>query len=516
MGARTIAVDWSGALVGQRRKIWLAEVRDGKLIRLLNGRTREEIVEELIALAADDNDLVAGLDFAFSMPAWFLSEQGAGNAIEFWSIVAEKGEDWLRECEPPFWGHRGKTAPPLDRRFRRTERELKPIAGISPKSTLQIAGAGAVGTGSIRGMPFLTRLREGGFSVWPFEPIRLPLVVEIYPRQLTGPVDKSQQVKREVYLALHHPRLDESMARVAAASEDAFDAAVSALVMDRHRDRLRALPEATDDETLLEGAIWLAPEPDSPAPSLKPLPEKAQAVREAPARPTYSTRLRRDHPGDLLPRERLRQHGPQTLSDIELLAVLLGRGIAGFNVLEVAGQLMAELKTIPGVQKATLRELQEVRGLGEAKAMQIKAALELGRRLTVIGDETRVTVRSPLDVAMLLISDMGLLEQEELRVVLLNTRNQIVATETVYRGSVNSAQVRSAEVVRVAVRANVPAMVLVHNHPSGDPTPSSSDVEVTRKLVAAARNLDIEIMDHVVIGNPKWVSMKQLHLGFDR
>jgi DNA repair protein RadC len=153
--------------------------------------------------------------------------------------------------------------------------------------------------------------------------------------------------------------------------------------------------------------------------------------------------------------------------------------------------------------------------VGEAKACQVIAALELGRRLAVsLSSEERPQVASPDQVAALVQTEMSLLPQESLRVVLLNTKNYVVAIREVYRGSVNSAQVRVAEVFREAVRETCPAIIVVHNHPSGDPTPSPEDIAVTRDLVAAGDLLDIEVLDHIVVGGGRFVSLKRQRLGF--
>ena len=253
---RFIAVDWSGAKAGARSAIWLAEARDGRLARLERGRDRCEVVEHLIAAAASDPDLVVGLDFAFSFPLWFTEKVGARSVQELWSVVAEEGEQWLGRCEDPFWGRPGRRRPKLLEQLRRTEREASGPVGANPKSVFQIGGAGAVGTGSIRGMPYLLALRRAGFSIWPFHDPARPLVIEIYPRLLTGPVVKSREAERSTYLARHLPRIGGALAGAAASSEDAFDAAVSAVVMSRHPDEIAALGRSRDPTERIEGRIW--------------------------------------------------------------------------------------------------------------------------------------------------------------------------------------------------------------------------------------------------------------------
>ena len=253
---RVIAVDWSGAKSGARSKILLAEFRDGRLVRLEPGRNRRELVRHLIELAAADPNLVVGLDFAFSLPRWFVAERGAKSSEDVWSLAAEEGEKWLRDCPSPFWGRPGSKKPSGCEVLRETEKRASELEGVFPKSVFQIGGAGAVGTGSIRGMPHLTALRAGGFSIWPFHEAAAPLVVEIYPRLLTGPVNKSDYFERRRVLASRFPEIDDALAGQAACSEDAFDAAVSAVVMGRHIDEISALAASRDPAELLEGRIW--------------------------------------------------------------------------------------------------------------------------------------------------------------------------------------------------------------------------------------------------------------------
>ena len=190
-------------------------------------------------------EIVVGLDFAFSLPAWWLHEQGIEDVRELWRIAPAL----LRDRPEPFWGAPGSRAVAPDRRFRRTERELR------AKSVFQLAGPGAVGLGSLRGMPYLLELR--GFSIWPFDPPTDARIVEIYPRALTGRVNKGRWSARHEYLFTHFADQDPTLLERAAGSEDAFDAAVSALVMAAHADELAALPPAADATERLEGRIWL-------------------------------------------------------------------------------------------------------------------------------------------------------------------------------------------------------------------------------------------------------------------
>ena len=223
------------------------------------GRTRHEVIEYLIEVASTNPDLVVGLDFAFSFPRWFAESEGVTSVEECWNLVAEHGEDWLAKCEPPFWGRSGKPRPdlPEDKHYRCTERCAARAEGANPKSVFQIGGAGAVGTGSIRGMPHLANLAAQGFSIWPFHEPRTPTVVEIYPRLLTDSVNKSDFCERRAHLAAEcSPEIGGGLACKAASSEDAFDAAVSAVVMSRHIDEIAALTRSQDPVELIEGAIW--------------------------------------------------------------------------------------------------------------------------------------------------------------------------------------------------------------------------------------------------------------------
>ncbi len=214
------------------------------------------------------------------------------------------------------------------------------------------------------------------------------------------------------------------------------------------------------------------------------------------------------------PRERLASLGPQALSSAELLAILLRVGVRGENAVQVGQRLLQAFGGLGGLHRAPFEDLVRQRGMGEAKAAQLKAAIELGRRLMVESPEERPTISSPADAAALVQYEMAALEQEHLRVLLLDTRNHVLDISEVYRGSVNSSQVRVGEVFKAAVRRGAPAILVVHNHPSGDPTPSPDDAAVTRALVQAGKLLDVEVLDHLVIGRGRYVSMKERGLGF--
>ena len=229
--------------------------------------------------------------------------------------------------------------------------------------------------------------------------------------------------------------------------------------------------------------------------------------------PDYAP-LIRDLPLDMRPRERMLYAGAGALGNTELLAIILRVGGRGESAVRMAERLLVQFGGLTGLSRASFEELCQARGLGEAKATQIKAAMELGRRLMAATPEERPQVRSPADIANLLMLEMSLLEQEHLRVVLLDTKNHVQRVASVYSGSLNTAVIRVGEVFREAIRANCASIIVVHNHPSGDPTPSPEDVRVTEMLAEAGNLLDIAVLDHLIIGRNRYVSLKERGLGF--
>jgi len=194
----------------------------------------------------------------------------------------------------------------------------------------------------------------------------------------------------------------------------------------------------------------------------------------------------------------------------ELMAAVIG----GPKQIEISQALLAHFGgDIRRLYQAHPAELETVKGISQATAVRIKAALNLGLRLN-LPDEERPAINSPADAAALVQYEMGLLEKEHLRVLLLDRRNRVLEIVEVYQGSVNSSQVRVGEIFRAAVQRLASAIVVAHNHPSGDPTPSPDDVAVTRAIVQGGKLLDIEILDHLVIGHSRWVSLKERGLGF--
>jgi hypothetical protein len=298
---RVVAVDWSGDKgPGQRKKIWAgvwtaAGAGDAGKVRLEGGRTREELIGWLVELGKETPRMVVGVDCCFSFPAWFLAEHGCATVFDFWErVAAGKGEEWLhRDCEDGrFWGVKGRgrtgkrpeewSGEGLRRMLRVTDFENKiaqgleggdperaaKMFGIQAKSPFQIGGSGSVGTGSLRAMPWLMKLREAGFRVWPFDGAALggerprPLLVEMYTRLLTGAVKKSNAEARTEELAgkrqgdAGYAGLSRGVVEKALGSEDAFDALVCCVEMVRWRGEFAGLRATRDDVLRLEGITW--------------------------------------------------------------------------------------------------------------------------------------------------------------------------------------------------------------------------------------------------------------------
>jgi DNA repair protein RadC len=221
-----------------------------------------------------------------------------------------------------------------------------------------------------------------------------------------------------------------------------------------------------------------------------------------------------DFPLGERPRERMQYYGPAALSNAELLAILLRVGLPGENVVALSTRLLVQFGGLAGLAKASFSDLTSIKGVNTAKAAQLKAAIELGRRLLMSSPDARPQITSPLDAANILMLEMGSLEQEHLRTLLLDTKNRVLGSPTIYVGNVNSSIVRVSEVFREAIRENATALIVAHNHPSGDPTPSPEDVSVTRSIVEAGALLGIDVLDHIVIGHQRFVSLKERGLGF--
>jgi DNA repair protein RadC len=217
-------------------------------------------------------------------------------------------------------------------------------------------------------------------------------------------------------------------------------------------------------------------------------------------------------PASERPQARILRDGPAVCSTLELLQVVIG----GPKAERAARSLLDRCQDLRGIARHSVYELAGLAsGLGEGKAAQLKAGLELGRRLFAVTDTPRPQIKTPADAAQLLIPLLSLLDQEEVHTLQLDTRNRVVSITLLYRGSLNAASMRVGEVFKEAIRTNAAAIVISHNHPSGDPTPSAGDIHVTKTLQSAGKLLDVELLDHIVVGGPRYVSMKERGLGFE-
>ena len=217
----------------------------------------------------------------------------------------------------------------------------------------------------------------------------------------------------------------------------------------------------------------------------------------------------KDIPADMRPREKLLRYGSGVLSDQELLAIIIRTGSRDANAIQLAESVLYQFRDLRGINHAGLEEIcASASGIGNAKAAQIKAALELGRRLSQQDSEI-IRVKSPQDVAAWVMEDLRYLQHEQFKILLLNTKNVIIACEEVSRGSLNASIVHPREVFARAIKRSAAAVILVHNHPSGDPTPSQEDINVTRRLVEVGRLVGIDVLDHLVIGDGVFCSLKE-------
>lgn len=217
----------------------------------------------------------------------------------------------------------------------------------------------------------------------------------------------------------------------------------------------------------------------------------------------------KDMPLELRPRERILKDGPEALSNIELLAILLRIGTKEDNVLELAAKILTQVGNVKGLVNHSIDDLKNIKGIGLAKAAQIKAAIELGKRISSTSNEERPIIRSPQDVERLLMEEMRHLDREYFKAISLNTKNNVLAIETVSVGSLSSSIVHPRELFKNPIKRSAAAIILVHNHPSGDPSPSKEDLDVTRRLAEVGKLLGIEVLDHIIIGDNKYISLKE-------
>ncbi|WP_417899430.1 DNA repair protein RadC [Bacillus haimaensis] len=224
--------------------------------------------------------------------------------------------------------------------------------------------------------------------------------------------------------------------------------------------------------------------------------------------PTTSLMIR-DFPEDERPRERLMQDGPQSLSNHELLAIMLRTGSKDESVLQLANRLLTTFEGLRLLKDASVDEMMSIKGIGSAKAVQIMAAVELGRRIHRLQYEDRYVIRSPEDAANYVMEDMRFLTQEHFVCLYLNTKNQVLHQQTIFIGSLNASIVHPREVFKEAFRRSAASFICLHNHPSGDPSPSREDIDVTKRLNECGKLIGIELLDHLIIGDQKFISLKE-------
>ncbi len=250
--------------------------------------------------------------------------------------------------------------------------------------------------------------------------------------------------------------------------------------------------------------------PDPP-PALAAKKSKRKSTAPAPqaeTRERYSPTIK-ELPAEERPRERLRAYGAQALTTAELLAILIRTGSGERSAVSLGEFLLAEFGSIKGVAGASQEQLARVKGLGEVKAGQIKAAIEFGNRLSLFTEDAKPSIGGPRDVANLLMPDLRYQKKEHLKSLLLDTKNRVLAVRTVSIGDLSSSIVHPREVYKDAVVASAASIIVAHNHPSGDPTPSGEDVAVTKRLISAGEIMGIDLLDHIVIGDGVFVSLKE-------
>ncbi|BCZ44692.1 UPF0758 protein [Clostridium gelidum] len=218
----------------------------------------------------------------------------------------------------------------------------------------------------------------------------------------------------------------------------------------------------------------------------------------------------KDIPQNERPKEKLLINGADSLSNSELLAIILRTGTQGENVLQLSGRLLSELEGLDGVLSASFNDITSIKGIKEGKASQILALSELFRRFrTLKAMKKDVKINKPKDLADLLMGEMNDLTQEVLKVVLLSTKNIIIATKDVFKGSLNTSIVHPREIFKQAIDKNSSSIIICHNHPSGDPTPSKEDINITLRIKECGNIIGIQLVDHIIIGNNKFVSLKE-------
>lgn len=225
---------------------------------------------------------------------------------------------------------------------------------------------------------------------------------------------------------------------------------------------------------------------------------------------TMNEKIRmKDVPMEDRPRERLIRHGSGTLSDRDLIAIILRSGSKNESVLQLSERLISHFEGMEFLKEASIEELSKIKGIGTAKAVQLLASFEIGKRMLARRGDARYTIRSPEDGAGYVMEEMRVLKQEHFICLFLNTKNQVLHKSTIFIGSLNASIVHPREVFKEAVRRSAASIICFHNHPSGDPSPSREDVDVTKRLASCGKMLGVDVLDHIIIGDSAFVSLKQ-------
>jgi len=217
----------------------------------------------------------------------------------------------------------------------------------------------------------------------------------------------------------------------------------------------------------------------------------------------------KDLPTDERPRERLVKYGAEALSNAELLAIILRVGTQQYSAIGMAEHLLSRFEGLKGIASAGIEDLSEIKGLGTAKATQIKAMVELGKRLASSTGPSRATIRSPQDAADILMPELRDQPQERFKAIFLNNKTEVLKVRTITIGSMDCSMITPRELFREGLSGNCASVIIAHNHPSGDPMPSKEDIDVSKRLVQAGQMIGIEVLDHVIIGDGRWISLKE-------
>lgn len=220
----------------------------------------------------------------------------------------------------------------------------------------------------------------------------------------------------------------------------------------------------------------------------------------------------KDIPFNERPYEKLENFGAERLTDAELLAIIIKTGTKDETAVSLAQRILKSSEWVEDITEISLQELMKIKGVGRVKAIQIKAVLELGKRLVSFRKSNKLQIRNPQDVSDFLMEEMRFLKKEYVKALLLNTKNELIKIVDVAIGSLNASIIHPREVFSYAVKSGSASVILVHNHPSGDPTPSSEDILITKRLYEAGQILGIELLDHIIIGNKKYVSLKEKNI----